>query len=126
MKGSEGPAKGWGAEVGHPGVAISTCNRVEHVPEQGVLLREQGIFITLFTFYTAEIDCHNCSSFKQRRFIILRSCRSEVWYRSHQAKIKVSFPGVLGDVFLLIWIIGKIQFFGCYGTESPISLLTVS
>lgn len=29
-----------------------------------VLLREQGIFITVFTFYTAEIDCHNWSSFK--------------------------------------------------------------
>ena len=48
----------------------------------------------------------------------------EVWYRSHQSKIKVSaglwsFPEAPEDVSLLIWIFGKIQFFGCYGTEVP-------
>lgn len=71
-----------------------------------------------------ETNYHKHSSFKQHRCVILYFYRSEVWFRSHQSKIKVSagmwsFPEAPEGVSLLIWTFGKIQFFGCYRTEVP-------
>ena len=117
----------YGFGLGHPGFPINTCTELSMFLSQDVLLMEQGIYI-MYSFSmllpAAETNYHKHSSFKQHRCMILQFYTSEVWYRSHQSKIKVSaglwsFPEAPEDISLLIWIFGKIQFFGCYGTEVP-------
>lgn len=113
----------YGFGLGHPGFPINTCTVLSMFLSQEVLLMEQGIYITVFIFYAAAC-CRNKLPQTQQLQTTQMHDFIEVWYRSHQSKIKVSaglwsFPEAPEDVSLLIWIFGKIQFFGCYGTEVP-------
>lgn len=59
---------------------------------------EKDIFIKIYLkavlefhqfFIAVTTNCHKLSSFKQHKCTILEFCESEVWHRSHQAKIKI-------------------------------------
>lgn len=48
----------YGLRVGHSGFPINICTVLRMFLSQDVLLREQGIFITVFIFYAAAC-CRN-------------------------------------------------------------------
>lgn len=116
-----------GLRVRHSGFPINICTVLSMFLSR-MSSSENREYSSLYSFSmllpAAETNYHKHSSFKQHRCMILQFYRSEVWFRSHQSKIKVSaglwsFPEAPEGVSLLIWTFGKIQFFGCYRTDFP-------